>query len=42
MIGLGYVPLRTEVDGTFVREYSADGVIVATATGSTMGERARE
>jgi NAD+ kinase len=29
------VALRTEVDGIFVREYSADGVVVATPTGST-------
>ena len=29
------VALRTDVDGTFAREYSADGVIVATPTGST-------
>jgi NAD+ kinase len=27
--------LRTEVDGKFMREYSGDGVILATATGST-------
>jgi len=29
------VTLRTEVDGIFVREYSADGVVIATPTGST-------
>jgi len=29
------VTLRTEVDNSFLREYSADGVILATPTGST-------
>jgi NAD+ kinase len=29
------VTLQTEVDGKFLREYSADGVILATPTGST-------